>query len=206
MIKPVSMALLIASALTLMACDQNKSASSTENLANTEKQQTTQMANPASEYCVSIGGDLEIQTQTDGQIGICHLPSGEKIEEWALYRKANKQEITKAVDMVNPAAAYCESVDGKLDLPTGVCTLPSGEALDQWALFKREHDQSQNKPQIGIANPAAVYCESVDGKLDLPTGVCTLPSGEALDQWELYKREHDQSQNMPQIGIANPAA
>ncbi|WP_112351174.1 DUF333 domain-containing protein [Shewanella benthica] len=39
-------------------------------------------------------------------------------------------------------------------------------------------------------NPASVYCESLQGKLDLPTGVCTLPNGKALDQWELFKRDH----------------
>ena len=194
MIKPASIALLIASALILSACNQDKPATPEETQAFTEKvveaavDTVVTLANPASEYCISIGGELEIKTETDGQVGICHLPSGEQIEEWSLYRKANKQEVTKAVDMVNPAAAYCESLQGKLDLPTGVCTLPSGEAIEHWELFKRDHQQA--KPQIGIANPASVYCQSVDGKLDLPTGVCTLPNGKALDQWELLKRDH----------------
>lgn len=45
------------------------------------------MANPASVYCEQIGGKLEIKRTEQGQLGYCILPSGEKIEEWALYRQ-----------------------------------------------------------------------------------------------------------------------
>jgi len=45
------------------------------------------MANPASVYCQQQGGTLLIQDTPSGQVGICQLPSGEKIEEWALYRR-----------------------------------------------------------------------------------------------------------------------
>lgn len=48
------------------------------------------MANPASVYCEQIEGKLEIINHEDGQIGYCILPSGEKIEEWTLYRKDHK--------------------------------------------------------------------------------------------------------------------
>lgn len=44
------------------------------------------MANPASQYCIDQGGKLEIKNETNGQIGYCHLPSGETVEEWALFR------------------------------------------------------------------------------------------------------------------------
>lgn len=45
------------------------------------------MANPASVYCGKIGGTSEITDTGEGQVGVCTLPSGEKIEEWALYRR-----------------------------------------------------------------------------------------------------------------------
>ncbi len=45
------------------------------------------MANPASAYCQSLGGKLIIQPGTNGQVGICNLPGGTQIEEWALYRR-----------------------------------------------------------------------------------------------------------------------
>lgn len=39
------------------------------------------LANPASEYCVSLGGSLAIEKTTEGEHGICTLPNGEVIEE-----------------------------------------------------------------------------------------------------------------------------
>ena len=44
------------------------------------------MANPASVYCVEQGGKLEIRNETAGQVGYCHLPDGQVVEEWALFR------------------------------------------------------------------------------------------------------------------------
>ena len=50
------------------------------------------MANPASQYCIKLGGKLEIAKQADGgEIGMCHLPDGTIIEEWQLFRRDNKQ-------------------------------------------------------------------------------------------------------------------
>ncbi|WP_342353247.1 DUF333 domain-containing protein [Providencia rustigianii] len=48
------------------------------------------MANPASVYCAKLGGKLDIVNTNDGQVGYCTLPSGEKIEEWSLYRRDHK--------------------------------------------------------------------------------------------------------------------
>ncbi len=49
------------------------------------------MANPASVYCVSekIGGSLSIRDGAGGQYGVCLLPDGTEIEEWALFRRDN---------------------------------------------------------------------------------------------------------------------
>ncbi len=46
----------------------------------------TQLANPASQACIDAGGRLELETTPQGQIGICVFPSGERCEEWALFR------------------------------------------------------------------------------------------------------------------------
>ncbi|MPY25766.1 DUF333 domain-containing protein [Shewanella psychropiezotolerans] len=195
MIKPASITLLIASALMLSACNQDKPATAEETQAFTDKVVVTAvdtvvaLANPASEnpaaaYCEFLQGKLDLPT------GVCTLPSGEAIEHWELFKR-DHQQTKPQIGIANPASVYCESVDGKLDLPTGVCTLPNGEALDQWELLKRDHKQT--KPQIGIANPASVYCESLDGKLELSTSICTLPSGEALDEWKLFRRDHKQT-------------
>ncbi|EBV5086497.1 DUF333 domain-containing protein [Salmonella enterica subsp. enterica serovar Ball] len=50
----------------------------------------TGMANPASVYCRDSGGILEIRDSPEGQTGYCVLPSGEKIEEWDLFRRDHK--------------------------------------------------------------------------------------------------------------------
>jgi putative hemolysin len=45
------------------------------------------IANPASMYCLQRGGRLRIVTRRNGgQIGICALPNGRRVEEWTLYR------------------------------------------------------------------------------------------------------------------------
>lgn len=46
------------------------------------------MTNPASSYCIAQGGQSEIVGTPQGEVGYCLLPSGERVEEWSLYRKA----------------------------------------------------------------------------------------------------------------------
>ena len=44
------------------------------------------LPNPASVYCASLGGRLEIRSGPAGEVGFCHLPDGRVVEEWALFR------------------------------------------------------------------------------------------------------------------------
>ena len=47
-----------------------------------------QLANPASTYCVQQGGKLSIQKDAAGnQSGLCTLPDGTAMDEWALFRR-----------------------------------------------------------------------------------------------------------------------
>ena len=50
----------------------------------------TGMANPASVYCLKQGGKLDSVQNAAGISSYCTLPNGERMEEWALYRKAVK--------------------------------------------------------------------------------------------------------------------
>lgn len=46
------------------------------------------MANPASQYCEKKGGKVLMEKDREGnQRGICHLPDGERIDEWVLFRR-----------------------------------------------------------------------------------------------------------------------
>ncbi|WP_240466954.1 DUF333 domain-containing protein [Comamonas sp. lk] len=49
------------------------------------------MANPASVYCVKLGGTSVMESHAAGQVGICHLPDGTQIEEWTLFRRDHPQ-------------------------------------------------------------------------------------------------------------------
>ena len=47
------------------------------------------MANPATNWCIKVGGTPS-QVNTDaGVVGYCTLPSGEQVEQWTLYRQAH---------------------------------------------------------------------------------------------------------------------
>lgn len=67
----------------LAACGDDKEPSDTTGPPTTEK--SSQLANPASEYCVAQGGTIELVDEADGQVGYCNLPDGSRIEEWELY-------------------------------------------------------------------------------------------------------------------------
>ena len=45
------------------------------------------LANPASVNCIKVGGKLTIQRSSQGDVGMCQLPSGKVCEEWALFRR-----------------------------------------------------------------------------------------------------------------------
>ena len=69
---------LIVSALLITACTNTK---------QIEEKKNTQLANPASEFCIKNGGKLEIVTASDGsQSGNCKLADGTICEEWQYFR------------------------------------------------------------------------------------------------------------------------
>lgn len=44
------------------------------------------LPNPASVFCVRSGGKSEIRTGANGQYGVCRLPDGRVVDEWAYFR------------------------------------------------------------------------------------------------------------------------
>lgn len=55
---------------------------------------------------------------------------------------------------------------------------------------------------VGTANPASVYCVERGGKVVMvkspsgaESGVCVLPNGDRIDEWELYRRDHPAASN-----------
>jgi len=45
------------------------------------------LANTASVFCAQSGGKSEIRRGPRGQYGVCRLPDGRVVEEWAYFRQ-----------------------------------------------------------------------------------------------------------------------
>lgn len=61
-------------------------------------------------------------------------------------------------------------------------------------------NSNKERPAIGLPNPASVYCvEQKGGKIEMVknekgvTGICVLPNGERIDEWDLYRKDHPQN-------------
>ncbi len=64
----------------LAACDDDSKPADTTG--------ASEIANPASEYCVAQGGTVEIVDESGGQVGYCNLPDGSRVEEWEFFRSS----------------------------------------------------------------------------------------------------------------------
>ncbi|MGG5143510.1 DUF333 domain-containing protein [Alcaligenes sp. SJTW-7] len=62
-------------------------------------------------------------------------------------------------------------------------------------------NQPANPPALGMANPASAYCVEKGGRLDIvqtaagQVGMCTLPDGSVIEEWELMRRDHPSPQS-----------
>lgn len=51
-------------------------------------------------------------------------------------------------------------------------------------------------PQVGLANPASVYCIQQGGKLRMEKtaqgvhAICILANGQEIEEWEYYRKNH----------------
>ncbi|MFW2176454.1 MULTISPECIES: DUF333 domain-containing protein [unclassified Moraxella] len=76
-----SLFLIISASITLIACTQH-----TKPMPSISK-----IANPASEFCVKVGGKSAIKTDTKGnQYGVCQFSNGQEADEWEFYRESAK--------------------------------------------------------------------------------------------------------------------
>jgi putative hemolysin len=85
--------LLLVGTVMLTACTK------TSEIDITDQNKTTQIANPASQFCIAVGGILDIRTAEDGsQIGYCTL------REWSLMRgECTEAHICTAEERSNQA-------------------------------------------------------------------------------------------------------
>lgn len=95
--------------------------------------ETTRIANPASEFCAEQGGTVVIDDTAEGEVGYCEI-DGERIEEWEYFR-ANHE----SAQLANPAAVYCEEQGGETVGPEPMCILPDGTEVDAWEYFRENN-------------------------------------------------------------------
>lgn len=61
-------------------------------------------------------------------------------------------------------------------------------------------DAESRSATVQIANPAAVHCIGKGGRIEIEkdragneTGICHLPDGAAIEEWELFRRDNPRS-------------
>lgn len=106
--------------------------------------------------------------------------------------------------MPNPASVHCEENGGKVEIRTGegggqvgICVFEDGSECDEWAFYHGEcQPGEQNTPAAGMANPASVYCEEHEGKVEIRTGadggqvgICVFEDGSECEEWSFYRGE-----------------
>jgi putative hemolysin len=103
-------------------------------------------------------------------------------------------------DMANPAAVFCEDEGYKYEIRTaddgsesGVCIFDDGSECGGWAFFRGEC--APGNP-VGMANPAAVFCEEKGYEYEIRTaddgsqsGACIFGYGSECDGWAFFRGE-----------------
>ena len=143
-----------------------------------------QLANPASQNCITQGGKLEIRTRPDGgQYGVCYFEDNRQCEEWALLYGDCPVGGRKITGYVTEAAQFCAITGGtyqitgggNTDQETGTCTFANGKVCDAAQYFAGTCDRTVAAGQETYSDPFA-YCAAV-GTVDAPDARYT---GEAV--------------------------
>jgi putative hemolysin len=102
--------------------------------------------------------------------------------------------------IANPASVYCKEQGGQLEIrdgdggQSGYCIFLDGSECEEWAYFRNECAPG-GAPRPNIANPASVFCEEHDGKLEIrdeqggQVGYCIFPDGLECEEWAYFRNE-----------------
>jgi len=121
----------------------------TQETADQPGGETTQIANPASENCVAVGGnlvmaDVTIDGEKFGEYGICEFEDNMQCEEWALFNGDCPQGGVKVTGYVSEAGKYCAITGGTYAATSmegetfeqGTCTGPDGKECEVWDYYR----------------------------------------------------------------------
>jgi Tol biopolymer transport system component len=109
------------------------------------KPASTQLANPASAYCIQQGGFLEMEDRAGlGQFGVCYFLDNRQCEEWALFNGDCPVGGLKVTGYLTEAARYCAITGGEYTITVnsedpneqqGTCTFNSGKTCNAWDYY-----------------------------------------------------------------------
>ena len=96
----------------------------------------SQLANPASQRCGTVGGTVQIEQRPDGgQFGVCVFEDNRQCEEWALFRGQCPVGGLKVTGYITPASRFCAITGGRYDDAAKACALPSGKTCSADAYY-----------------------------------------------------------------------
>ena len=191
-----------------------------------QDKQVAKMPNPASVFCEENGGKLEIRTDKSGaQSGICVFDDGSECDEWEFYRGECKpggslKSEEPLANLPNTASVFCEENGGKLEFRSdetgaqaGVCVFEDGSECDEWTFYRGEckpGDSLQSEaPLANLPNPASVFCEQNQGKVEIVTapdgsqfGRCVFQDGSSCEEWAFNRGECKQGEDFGGIVLA----
>jgi putative hemolysin len=123
-------------------------------------------------------------------------------------------EPDEPIGMPNPASVYCEEQGGRVEMRTdengtlGVCIFEDGSECEEWAYYRGEcspggePDEESGQPDVGLANPASVYCQEQGGRLELSTGACVFEDGSECEEWAYWRGECGPASGDQRVNLA----
>ena len=117
--------------MIVMACMSILVSACTTNPQATSETPIIGLVNPASENCVNKGGRLELRNESNGQVGYCHLPDGQVIEEWALMRSKQSECVPEEAKKLIGQSHLSDEKIKKLTQSFNVRTVLSNQAVTQ---------------------------------------------------------------------------
>jgi putative hemolysin len=107
-------------------------------------------------------------------------------------------------NLPNPASVYCEENGGTLEIriddsggQVGYCMFEDGSECEEWAFYRGDCKPGDSLDEnVGLPNPASVYCEDNGGILEIreddsggQVGICVFPDGSECEEWAFYREE-----------------
>lgn len=171
-----------------------------------EAQKNIGMPNPATVFCLQQGGQSQIVNTPEGQVGYCQFSDGTRVNQWQYFRDHHAADIQKANSLPNPAAQFCVQQGGKSEIVqtnkgwVGYCQFSNGTRVNEWEYFREHHQMKTEQPNVGLANPASVFCVKQGGKSVIEqtpkgwVGYCQFSNGTKVDEWQYFRENHKNNQ------------